>query len=235
MIVMDTLEDRYLRQQMLPEIGPEGQAKIAAAKVLVVGVGGLGSPISIYLAAAGVGTLGLVDSDAVSVTNLHRQILYDEHEVGASKALCAKQKLSKLNSTIQVMAFDEKLNPDNAEKLISQFDIVVDGTDNFASRFLINDTCIRLGKPYVYGAICGFEGQVSVFTSRCDYRTLFPDEEQARQLQPSKAVIGITPAIVGSFEVGEVLKLICGYGEPLIGKLLVIDIKTLQINTVSIV
>lgn len=227
--------NRYSRQILLPELGEAGQEKLSRARVLIVGVGGLGSPIALYLAGAGVGTIGLMDDDVVSLTNLHRQVLYTEEEVGKPKARCACSHLEKLNSDIQIEYYNKRLTADNAELYISQYDIVVDGCDNFATRFLISDVCSRLRRPYVYGAICGFEGQVSILCHpkanlpAPTYRTLFPDEAATLAMpHPGKQVIGVTPAIVGSVEAGEVLKLICDYGEPLIGKLWTIDLRTLQ-------
>ena len=151
-------EERYHRQLILPEIGVEGQEKLSKAKVLIVGVGGLGSPIAIYLAGAGIGTIGLIDDDVVSVTNLQRQVLYSEEEVGLSKALHAKKRLLSLNSSITVNAYPFRLKEENAREIIQEYDIIVDGTDNFLVRFLISDVCKELGKTYVYGAICGLEG-----------------------------------------------------------------------------
>lgn len=224
--------NRYERQTALPEIGEAGQKKLKQARVLIVGVGGLGSPIALYLTGAGVGTLGLMDDDTVSLTNLQRQVLYAESEIGEPKALCAARRLQALNSETRIITYTHKLTKENAEEIISRYDIVVDGCDNFATRYLMSDTCERLHKPYVYGAIQGLDGQVSVFchgTSPRTYRTLMPDEEETlRMPPPSKAVIGVTPAIVGSVEASEVLKLIAGYGEPLSGKLWTIDLRTLQ-------
>lgn len=224
--------ERYSRQLILPEIGAEGQRKLSAAKVLIVGVGGLGSPISLYLAGAGVGTIGLVDYDVVSTSNLQRQILYTEAEVGIKKAVCAKERLQQLNRDIQLNAYLTRLTRENAEEIISEYDIVVDGCDNFTTRYIINDTCVKLGKVYVYGAICGFEGQVSVFNhhnSGVNYRNLYPDEKEMIKMPPPfKGVIGVTPAIVGSVEATETIKIICGFGEILSGKLWTIDLRTLQ-------
>lgn len=224
--------DRYDRQISLPEIGKEGQEKLRNAKVLIVGVGGLGSPIALYLAGAGAGTLGLVDDDKVSISNLQRQVLYAEADVGKPKPLCAARRVQELNSDVKVQAYPFRLDRSNAGELIEEYDIVVDGCDNFATRYLLSDTCGALGKPYVYGAIQGFEGQVSVFCcgeGAKTYRDLYPDEEGARQMPPpDKSAIGVTPAIVGSVEASEVLKLVCGYGEPLAGKLWTIDVRTMQ-------
>lgn len=223
--------ERYSRQLMLPEIGEEGQRKLSVAKVLIVGVGGLGSPISLYLAGAGVGTIGLVDDDVVSISNLQRQILYTETEVGIKKAVCAKERLRQLNQDIQLNAYPTRLTKENAEEIISHYDIVVDGCDNFATRYIINDVCVKLRKVYVYGAICGFEGQVSVFNhnNSVNYRNLYPDEEEMMKMPPPfKGVIGVTPAIVGSVEATETIKIICGFGDVLSGKLWTIDLRTLQ-------
>ena len=223
---------------MLPEIGNEGQAKLKAAKVLIVGVGGLGSPIALYLTGAGVGTIGLVDNDEVSISNLQRQVIYTEEELGDFKAVCAAMHLTALNSEITVNSCPGRLNKDNASELISDYDIVVDGCDNFATRYLINDICAKTGKVYVYGAICGFEGQVSVFhygEEKKDYRDLYPDEEEMKRMPPPpKGVMGITPAVTGSIEATEVLKIICGFGEVLSGKLWTIDLRTLQSNKFSL-
>lgn len=223
---------RYNRQTTLPEIGEEGQNKLRYSRVLIIGVGGLGSPIALYLAGAGLGTLGLVDDDTVSISNLQRQVLYTEAEVGQPKVHCAARRLKALNSDVEVHSYPLRLNKENASTLIAEYDIIVDGCDNFATRFLISDACATLGKPYVYGAIQGFEGQVSVFCHQADfktYRDLYPDEnETLRMPPPDKSVIGVTPAIVGSVEANEVLKLIGGYGEPLTGKLWTIDLRTMQ-------
>lgn len=229
---------RYDRQMILPEIGEEGQRKLKEAKVLIVGVGGLGSPIALYLAGAGVGCIGLVDDDMVSISNLQRQVLYSEKELGKSKAICAAERLSALNSEIRVRHYPTRLTEDNARDLIREYDMVVDGCDNFATRYLINDICVEQGKTYVYGAICGFEGQVSVFNygdQKKSYRDLYPDEEEMKRMpSPPKGVMGITPAVVGSIEATEVLKVICGFGDVLAGKLWTIDLRTLQSNKFSL-
>lgn len=229
---------RYDRQMILPEIGEEGQKKLLDAKVLIVGVGGLGSPIALYLAGAGVGCIGLVDDDVVSISNLQRQVLYSEKELGKSKAVCAAERLSALNSEIKVQSYSTRLTEDNARDIIREYDMVVDGCDNFATRYLINDICIEQGKPYIYGAICGFEGQVSVFNfgnRKKSYRNLYPDEEEMKQMPPPpKGVMGITPAVVGSIEATEVLKVIGGFGDVLAGELWTIDLRTLQSNKFSL-
>ena len=205
---------------------------------MIVGVGGLGSPIALYLAGAGVGTIGLADDDEVSLSNLQRQILYTEEEVGDLKAICASMRISALNREIKVNACPGRLSKENARDLIGQYDIIVDGCDNFATRYLLSDVCSELGKPYVYGAICGFEGQVSVFNygnRKKSYRDLYPDEEEMKRMSPpSKGVMGITPAVVGSIEATEVLKIICGFGDVLAGELWTIDLRTLQSNKFSL-
>lgn len=228
---------RYDRQIMLPEIGKEGQAKLKQSKVLIVGIGGLGSPIALYLAGAGVGTIGLVDDDVVSMTNLQRQVLYSESELGKPKAECALKRLTDLNGEIEIHAHPIRLTDGNAKELISQYDIVVDGCDNFLTRYLINDACRELKKVYVFGAISGFEGQVSVFhhQSGVDYRTLYPNEKELLNMPaPSKGVLGVTPAIVGSVEANEVIKVICGFGKVLAGKLWTIDLRTMQTHIISL-
>ena len=217
---------------MLPEIGREGQQRLREARVLIVGVGGLGSPAALYLAGAGVGTLGLVDDDVVSLSNLHRQVLYSEAEVGESKALCAARRLKALNSDVKTEPIPLRLTAENAQSIIGRYDLVVDGCDNFATRFLISDACRALRIPYIYGAIGGLEGQVAVLCHSAgtkSYRTLFPDEAATLLMpHPGKEVAGVTPAIVGSVQAAEALKLICGYGEPLIDRLWTIDLRTLQ-------
>lgn len=225
--------ERYQRQIALPEIGEEGQALLSQARVLIVGVGGLGSPIALYLAGAGVGCLGLVDDDCVSLSNLQRQILYTEQEVGQPKALCAARRLCQLNSSITIHPYPQRLTAETIDEILCQYDLVVDGCDNFATRFLINDHCAKRGIPYIYGGICGFEGQVSVFpndgTSRSSYRTLYPNEAATLAMpHPSKAVIGVTPGIVGCVEAAEAIKLICHVGEPLVDRLWTIDLRTMQ-------
>lgn len=229
---------RYDRQMILPEIGEEGQLKLKKAKVLIVGVGGLGSPIALYLAGAGVGCIGLVDDDRVSISNLQRQVLYSENELDKPKAVCAAERLSSLNSGISILPYSTRLTEENAGNIIRKYDIVVDGCDNFATRYLINDICIEQRKPYVYGAICGFEGQVSVFNygeMKKSYRDLYPNEEEMKRMPPPpKGVIGVTPAVVGSIEATEVLKIICGFGDILAGKLWTIDLRTLQSNKFSL-
>ncbi len=230
-------EERYARQIMLPEIGAEGQEKLGRARVLIVGVGGLGSPSATYLCGAGVGTLGLVDDDVVSESNLQRQVLYGEAVVGQPKVLKAKERLSGMNGRVQVETYPLRLDSSNAAEIIGKYDLVVDGCDNFATRYLVDDTCAALGKPYIYGAVTGFEGQVSVFNcpGGMRYRDLFPDEEQL--LSMPRATIGVVGAlcgVVGSVQAAEALKLICGYGEALSGKIWHIDLRTMESGIIRI-
>lgn len=226
--------ERYSRQTGLPEIGPQGQAKISRARVLIVGVGGLGSPISLYLAGAGVGHIGLVDDDVVSPSNLHRQVLYTTAETGQSKAVQAARRLTALNPEVEVTALAVRLTKENAEEIVSNYDIVVDGCDNYATRYVIDDVCRRLGKPYVYGAVCGFEGQASVFhatPSSPGYRNLYPTPPPP---PASKALVGMTPGVVGSILAHETLKLICGYGPTLDGRLWTINLLTMESFTLAL-
>src|SRR2546421_6705457 len=218
---------RYSRHLIMPEVGMEGQLKLKAAKVLCIGTGGLGSPLALYLAAAGVGTIGLVDFDVVDFTNLQRQIIHFTSDVGRPKLDSAADKLHDLNPMIEIQKFEERLTSANALGLFKQFDIIVDGTDNFPTRYLVNDACVLTGKPNVYGSIFRFEGQASVFATKegpC-YRCLYP-EPPPPGLVPSCAeggVLGILPGLVGVMQATEVIKLILGKGEPLIGRLLLID------------
>ena len=230
--------NRYDRQIILPEIGPAGQERIRRARVLLVGAGGLGSPVALYLVAAGVGCLGIVDGDLVDRTNLQRQVLYTEADLGLPKATQASRRLKQLNRDVDIHAYPFRLDETNAHEIISSYDLVVDGCDNFATRYLINDICMTLGRPYIYGAIRAFDGQVAVFNhpqGHTNYRTLYPDEEQTRSLpSPSKGVLGVTPGIVGCVEATETLKLIAGFGEPLIDKLWTIDLRNMQSYVISL-
>ena len=231
------MNNQYHRQTLLPEIGEEGQQKLKQAKVLIVGVGGLGCPIALYLATAGVGCLGLIDDDVVSLSNLHRQVLYDEADIGQPKAEYAAHHLQQKNSDIELTAYPMRLTKENAETLIRDYDIVVDGCDNHATRYLISDVCHRLQKPYVYAAISAFQGQVGVLCydeQASTYRTLFPDEDVMCDRKAEKGVIGTTPAVIGSLVANEVIKLIIGYGDVLKNKLFCIDLLTLQIQLIHL-
>ena len=224
-------KERYTRQLLLPEIGEVGQQKLREAKVLIIGAGGLGSPIALYLTAAGVGTIGIVEDDVVSESNLNRQLLYTENEMGQSKAACAADRLRALNSEINFKIYAERIVADNAERIISGYDIVVDACDNFATRYLVGDVTAKQSIPYIYGAVGGFEGQVAVFNygeHPRKYRDLWPDEDMMLSLQVSKAIVGVTAGVAGCVQASEVLKIICGYGDVLAGKLWSIDLRTLQ-------
>ena len=218
---------RYSRHLIMPEVGMEGQQKLKAASVLCIGTGGLGSPLALYLAAAGVGTLGLVDFDVVDFTNLQRQIIHSTADVGRSKLDSATDKIEAMNPFVEVRRFDTRLSSDNAMRIFRDFDIVVDGTDNFPTRYLVNDACVLSGKLNVYGSIFRFEGQASVFGAKdgpC-YRCLYP-EPPPPGLVPSCAeggVLGILPGLVGLIQATETIKLILGAGDPLIGRLLLVD------------
>jgi sulfur-carrier protein adenylyltransferase/sulfurtransferase len=218
---------RYSRHLIMPEVGMEGQQKLKAARVLCIGAGGLGSPLALYLAAAGVGTLGIVDFDVVDYTNLQRQIIHTTADVGRKKIDSAAEKLKAINPFLELRRFETKLSSTNALDLFREFDIVADGTDNFPTRYLVNDACVLTGKPNVYGSIFRFEGQASVFAREegpC-YRCLYP-EPPPPGLVPSCAeggVLGILPGLVGVIQATEVIKLILGKGDPLIGRLLLID------------
>lgn len=228
---------RYERQILLPEIGFEGQEKLRQARILIVGVGGLGCPIALYLTGAGVGTLGLVDDDTVSLSNLQRQVLYTEDELGKRKVACAAKRLKALNDGIIIEEHPYRLDNNNAQELISLYDIVIDGCDNLETRYLISDTCSSLHIPYIYGAITAFGGQVAIFCQHIQaktYRNLFPDEEKCSGLSLHNGVVGTTPAIVGSVQANEALKLICGYGTPLVDKLWTIDFLNMETNIISL-
>jgi adenylyltransferase/sulfurtransferase len=218
---------RYSRHLLLPEVGMDGQFKLKRAKVLCVGAGGLGSPVALYLAAVGVGTLGIVDFDIVDVTNLQRQILHGTNDVGRPKLDSAAETITAINPNVDVRKFETRLTSANALEIIRDFDIVVDGTDNFATRYLVNDACVLSGKPNVYGSIFRFEGQASVFATKAGpcYRCLYP-EPPPPGVVPSCAeggVLGILPGLVGVIQATETIKLILDSGEPLIGRLLMVD------------
>jgi sulfur-carrier protein adenylyltransferase/sulfurtransferase len=218
---------RYSRHLIMPEVGMDGQLKLANAKVLMIGAGGLGAPLGLYLAAAGVGRLGIVDFDVVDFTNLQRQITFTTSDVGKPKNEAAHDRLAALNPQIQIDTYNTRLTSDNALELFKDYDIIVDGTDNFPTRFLVNDACVLLGKPNVYGSIFRFEGQATVFNypgGPC-YRCLYP-EPPPPGLVPSCAeggVLGVLPGIIGSIQAMETIKLILGTGEPLVGRLLLFD------------
>lgn len=242
-ITIDNIElsanelERYSRHLVIPEVGKAGQLKLKSASVLILGAGGLGSPISMYLAAAGVGRLGIVDFDELSYSNLQRQVLYSTNDVGHQKTELAKQRLMEINPNIEITLYNERLTRDNAFDILRDYDIIADGTDNFATRYLVNDACVMLGKPFVYGSILRFDGQVSFFdpkTGPC-YRCLYPEPPLAGD-SPNCAdggVLGVLPGIVGSLQANEVLKFILGKGELLCGRLLLIDALNMKFREVK--
>jgi adenylyltransferase/sulfurtransferase len=229
---------RYSRHLIMPEVTMEGQKKLKAAHVLCVGTGGLGSPLALYLAAAGVGTLGLVDFDVVDYTNLQRQVLHHTSDVGRLKLDSAIDKLKAINPFVRIERFDTYLNSQNALSIFDGFDIVADGTDNFATRYLVNDACVLSGKPNVYASIFRFEGQASIFGAKdgpC-YRCLYP-EPPPPGLVPSCAeggVLGVLPGLLGIIQATEVIKLILGVGEPLIGRLVLVDALAMRFREVKV-
>lgn len=218
---------RYGRQMVMPEVGPDGQQRLKEARVLIVGAGGLGSPAALYLAAAGVGTLGIIDFDRVEESNLHRQILYGESDIGRPKVEVAAQRLAEVNPHIDIETIGTRLDASNARQTIAGYDLVVDGSDNFPTRYLVNDTCVSVGRPDVFGSVLRFEGQVSVFAAEegpC-YRCLFA-EPPPPGLVPSCAeggVLGVLPGIIGALQAHEAIKLLLGLGDTLVGRLLVFD------------
>jgi len=218
---------RYARHLILPEVGPEGQARLKASRVLCVGAGGLGSPLVLYLAAAGVGTLGVVDFDAVDESNLQRQILHGSRDVGTSKLVSAAARVADVNPNVRFVPFEARLSSENALEILRDFDVVADGTDNFPTRYLVNDACVLLGKPNVYASIFRFEGQASVFWAKegpC-YRCLYPEPPPPGAV-PSCAeggVLGVLPGLLGTIQATETLKILLGAGSPLVGRLLLVD------------
>ncbi len=230
---------RYNRQTLVPEFGQAGQEKLKSAKILTIGCGGLGSPALLYLAAAGVGQLGIVDADRVEVSNLQRQILYDTAAVGKLKVDEAQARIRALNPLVEVQKYALRLTRDNALKIIEPYDVVIDGTDNFATRYLINDACVLLNKPLVYGAVHRFEGQVSVFNyqNTINYRDLFP-QPPPPEMAPNCAeagVLGVLPGIIGTLQATEAIKIASGVGQVLTGKLLLFDAISMTFRTVRII
>src|SRR5271157_1479685 len=229
---------RYSRHLIMPEVGMEGQQKLKAAKVLCIGAGGLGSPLALYLTAAGVGTLGIVDFDVVDYTNLQRQILHTTNDVGRKKLDSAADKLKAINPYLNLRTFETRLSSANALELFREFDMVADGTDNFPTRYLVNDACVLTGKPNAYGSIFRFEGQASVFATEAGpcYRCLYP-EPPPPGLVPSCAeggVLGIMPGLIGVIQATEVIKLILGKGDSLIGRLLLVDALTMRFRELKL-
>ncbi len=229
---------RYSRHLIIPNVAMDGQRKLKAAKVLLIGAGGLGSPLALYLAAAGVGTLGLVDFDVVDLTNLQRQVLHGTKDVGRPKLDSARDRIKDVNPNVHVEGYETRLTSENALEILRDYDLVIDGTDNFPTRYLTNDACVILGKPNVYGSIYRFEGQASVFATAegpC-YRCLFR-EPPPPGLVPSCAeggVLGVLPGLIGTIQATEGIKMLLGIGEPLIGRLLLVDALTMKFRTVKL-
>ena len=229
---------RYQRQIILPDFGEEGQQKLRQAKVLVVGLGGLGSVAALYLTAAGVGTIGLMDADTVSLHNLQRQVLYREDEIGLPKVEMAIRTLHRLNTEVQHIEHPYFLMPENAQKTISQYDIIIDCTDNYTARYLINDTCEALGKPFIYGTIGDTKGQMAVLNYQppcANYRTLYPNEKElVAQGNVNRGVMGVLPSVIASLQVNEVVKMITGCGPVMKDTLFMIDLNTLETHKFNI-
>lgn len=229
---------RYARHIILPEIGMDGQQKLKQAKVLVIGAGGLGCPVLQYLTAAGIGTIGIVDFDTIDESNLQRQVLYTTDDIGKQKAQVAKEKLAKQNPYINLISHISHLTSANALDILSGYDIVVDGSDNFATRYLVNDACMMLNKVLVFGSISKFDGQVSVFNYKggATYRCLYPEPPASGEVPncAETGVIGVLPGIVGTLMANEVIKIVAHIGEVLSGKLLTVDALTMQFNTFTI-
>jgi len=230
--------ERYSRHLIIPDVGMIGQKRLKNAKVLVVGAGGLGSPALLYLAAAGVGTLGVLDFDVVDESNLQRQVIHGQSDVGRSKAVSAQESVAEINPLVEVILHTDRLDSGNALEIFADYDLILDGTDNFATRYLVNDACVLLGKPYVWGSIFRFEGQVSVFWAEYgpQYRDLYP-EPPPPGMVPSCAeggVLGVLCASIGSVMVTEAIKLITGIGDPLLGRLMVYDALEMSYRTVRI-
>ena len=229
---------RYQRQMILPDFGEEGQQKLLDSKVLVVGVGGLGSIATLYLTAAGVGTIGLMDNDVVALHNLQRQVLYREDEIGQPKVELAVKTLGCLNSQVKLIPYPYFLTQENATDIIKDYDIVIDCTDNYPARYLINDTCVTLGKPFIYGSIGDTKGQLAVLNYQppcANYRTLFPNEaELTAQGNVNKGVMGVLPSVIASLQVNEVVKMITGTGKVLKDTLFMIDLATMETHKFNI-
>lgn len=228
-------KERYSRHIIMEEVGEAGQEKMKNAKVLVIGAGGLGSPVLFYLAAAGIGTLGIMDDDVVSESNLQRQILYDSLCIGEPKVEVAVRKLQALNPYCHIIPMGQRLTADNSRQIISNYDIVVDATDNLSSRYIINDACVECQKPFVYGSICEFEGQVSVFNYQGGphYRDLYEYHEGITCFRQPLGVIGALPGTIGSIQASEVIKMILGKKDTLSGKLLLINLLKGSFRTIS--
>lgn len=227
--------DRYARHIILPQVGLAGQQRLMAARVLVVGAGGLGAPLLLYLAAAGVGTIGIVDDDRVELTNLQRQVLYDTGDLGQPKALVAQARLKALNPEVAVEAYPQRLVAENARELIARYQLIIDGSDNLPTRYLLSDACVLEAKPFIYGAISQFEGQLSVLGGGgpC-YRCLFPEPPEGVMSCAEAGVFGVLPGVIGSLMATEALKLLLGVGEPLAGTLVHYDALQAELRRVRL-
>lgn len=229
---------RYGRHLQLPEMGAKGQARLKSARVLLVGVGGLGSPAALYLAAAGVGTIGVVDPDRVDLSNLQRQVLHGTPDIGRPKSESAEERIRSINPHVEVELFDTRLSSQNALEVMESFDVVIDGSDNFPTRYLVNDAAVILGIPDVYGSVHRFEGQVSVFATAAGpcYRCLFRDPPPAGLIPDcaQAGVLGVLPGLIGTLQATEALKLLLAIGEPLAGKLLLVDSLSMKFRTIEI-
>ncbi len=239
MLSKANITERYHRQMILKGFGELAQAKLGRAKVLVVGAGGLGCPALLYLVAAGVGTIGIIDFDRVSLSNLHRQVLYTMEDIGHPKAVCAAHRLKALNDQVNLITYADRMDPGNCIRILSQFDIIIDGTDNFATRYMINDACTLLEKPLVYGAVSQYEGQVAVFnegSGSVNYRDIFPHPpKDGEVLNCAEAgVLGVLPALIGTLQASETIKLITGIGEVLVNRLYNFNILSNQSYTLEI-
>jgi len=224
--------ERYQRQIVLPDVGVEGQRKLLASRVLIVGAGGLGVPVLQYLVGMGVGKVAILDGDEISLSNLHRQVIYTTKDVGRKKVEVAKERLEQLNPEVELMAIPEMLSLGNAEELIRDYDLVVDCTDTIESRYILNDACVKLGKPFVYGALYRHEGHVSVFNHQgsASYRDIYPDDSVQAENCNEIGVLGVLPGIIGCYQAMEVVKVLTGFGESLAGRLMVINAATSEQN-----
>jgi len=231
-------KQRYSRHLLLPEVGAEGQRRLKAARVLLVGAGGLGSPIALYLGAAGVGKLGLVDFDVVDKSNLQRQVLHGTKWVGKPKLESARSRVADINPNVHVETYETRLHAENVTEIICDYDVIVDGTDNFAARYLVNDACVLLGKPYVYGSVFRFDGQVSVFATgdgpcyRCVYPTAPPPEMMTDCT--GGGLLGVLPGLVGIIQATETIKLLLNIGDALIGRLLLVEILSMDFRAMTL-
>ncbi len=227
--------ERYTRQIALSEVGEEGQLRLKSSSVLIIGVGGLGSPIATLLVSSGIGRVGIVDFDIVSLSNLPRQTLYTTDDIGRSKVECARERLEKINPSCKIESYNMRLEEQGADELFARYDMVVDGCDNRATRYIIDSVTKRLGIPYIYGAIRGFEGQVSIFNTQgaASYSELYP-QEQVGEESPAPSVMATTPAIVGAIQANEAIKLALGYHNTLAGKLLALDLRSYAFNLLTI-